>query len=279
METIAQWSTGLRIALSEFGSGLAENLPSLIGAVLVLLIGWLAAILIRRATIRVGSGVDQMLTRYAGSSVAALTRLSPNALQVISNVAFWLTILIFIVAAAKVAELHVFSGWLDLAFAYLPNLIAGLFIIVAGYVVSAIARDVVSAGFSSLRSSQAHLAGRIAQTIILFTAVVMGTDQIGIDVSFLVTILSIVIGTMFFGLALAFGLGAQTLVGNLIGAHHLQKFCRPGQTLRLSDIEGEVMELTATSVILATDLGRVSVPAKTVHENMVTLLTPEQDDE
>ena len=77
---------------------------------------------------------------------------------------------------------------------------------------------------------------------------------------------------LLFGFALAFGLGARTLVSNLIAAHHLRDVLEPGQEIRIGDWEGTVLEVAATAVILDTESGRVSVPAKLYQEQAVVLL-------
>lgn len=60
--------------------------------------------------------------------------------------------------------------------------------------------------------------------------------------------------------SLAFALGATDLARDLIGAQGLQQHCELHQRVRIDDIEGEVVDLTATSVVLATSEGRVVVP-------------------
>jgi hypothetical protein len=78
--------------------------------------------------------------------------------------------------------------------------------------------------------------------------------------------------------AVAFGLGARVLVANLIGAQQLQRLLEPGQIARIDGMQGQVIELTPTSVILATEEGRMSVPAKRFQEAATLILTVDDDD-
>jgi hypothetical protein len=77
---------------------------------------------------------------------------------------------------------------------------------------------------------------------------------------------------LLFGFTLAFGLGARTLVSNLIAAHHLREVLEPGQEIRIGDWEGTVLEVSATAVVLDTQEGRTSVPAKLYQEQAVVML-------
>ena len=66
----------------------------------------------------------------------------------------------------------------------------------------------------SARLAQATLLGRIAQFVIMITAIVIGVDQIGIDITFLSIIAAILLSTTLGAIALAFGLGARRHVEN-----------------------------------------------------------------
>jgi len=110
------------------------------------------------------------------------------------------------------------------------------------------------------------------------TALVIGINQIGIDVTLLITLISIVVGAVAAGLTLAFAFGARSFVGNLIGSHYLQQHYQPGQNARMGDVEGEIVEFTPASVVLATKQGRIIVPAKVFNDQATALLTESAGD-
>ena len=279
MEDVTSWFDKVSAASAEMINAVAGYMPSLLGTILLLIAGWVIARIARAATLRLGDGVNRLLDRFMRVGSLARFRLSPRVVRLISDAAFWLIILFFITAATRVARLDVFSSWLDRIVAYLPTLFAGGLIILAGFLVSVMVRDLVSATLASARFAQSELFGTLAQGATFLTAAIIGVDQIGIDVTFLVTIVTLVIGAILASLALAFGLGARTFVSNLIGAHYLQQQFQPGQTARIGEIEGEILDLTPTSVTLATAQGRMSVPAKVFNEDITILVTPAQDDE
>jgi hypothetical protein len=193
-------------------------------------------------------------------------------LALIGNVAFWVVMLLFAAMAARVGRLDAFTSWLDRIVAYLPMLVAGGLIALAGYLVSTLVRDVVAATVASTGSSQADLFGFIAQSAVFLTAVVIGLDQIGIDVTFLITLLAITVGGLLLALVFAFGFGARAFVGNLIAAHQVQQILEPGIVVRIGEDQGQVLEITTTSVVLVTDKGRLVVPAKTFQEQTALIV-------
>ncbi|CAN5336044.1 hypothetical protein BH24PSE2_BH24PSE2_24430 [soil metagenome] len=274
-------SQALRSARNTFYEALhsfIEYLPYLLAALLLLLIGWLVARLIRSACRRLGTALNRVLTRISRwSRTGRSLRLSPAAAALIGNVAFWLVILLFVAMAARVARLELFTLWLDRIVAYLPTLIAGGLILLAGWFVSVLARDVVTAASEATSPGQSALFGLIAQSAIFLAAIVIGLDQIGIDVTFLIILLGILASGLLLSLALAFGLGARALVANLLGAQQLGGLLEKGQIARIAGIEGRVLDVTPTTVVLAVDEGTLSVPAKTFQEQ-ATLIVGAQDD-
>jgi small-conductance mechanosensitive channel len=74
------------------------------------------------------------------------------------------------------------------------------------------------------------------------------------------------------GLALAVGLGARDYVANLIGAHYLRQAFAVGQTIRTNGLQGRILEITATSVVLETADGRVNLPGRIYNEGPIAVL-------
>jgi small-conductance mechanosensitive channel len=117
--------------------------------------------------------------------------------------------------------------------------------------------------------------GRAAQTAVLLVAVVVALDQIGIDAQLLVILVTVVIGAAVASAGLAFGIGANTAVSNIVAAYYASQTYRVGQVVRIGDTEGEIIQLTPTAVVLSTQRGQVLVPAKRFNEEVSLLITGE----
>jgi small-conductance mechanosensitive channel len=149
---------------------------------------------------------------------------------------------------------------------YLPGLLTGILIIMGGLLLGNLAKSAIMTAFLRAGLQQSTAMARSAQVIIVFSAIIIGVEQIGLDVNFLSSLIVVVVGILFAGAALAFGLGAKTLVANLLGAQYSRKHCRLGELLRIGDIEGEVVEITQLSIVLDTGTGRAVIPAKMFNE-------------
>lgn len=246
-------------------------LPRLLAAVAVLVAGWLVAKLLRALSVRLVHGLDHLWRRL-------VLRVGWEPLQprhpptrVVGEFVFWLVLLLFLTGATQILGLAVFTSWLAKVAAYIPVLVAGLLIVLAGFVVSALARDVIGATAASAGFAQGDLLGRLAQAAILLTAVVIGADQIGLDVGFLSMLFGVTLGTLLGGLALAFGLGARGHVADLLAARQARGLYRAGDSVRVGQVEGRVLEVTPTALVLATRDGRAAVPARRLGEEVAYL--------
>jgi hypothetical protein len=278
MENLSAWLADFRATVVDGLDAFAGYLPYLLGALTLVVVGWLVARLLRALFMRVGAGLNRLLDRVVRPLGTRRLRLAQPIITLIGNVIFWVVVLVFAAMAARVGRLDAFTAWLDRIVAYLPTLLAGGLIALAGYLVSTLVRDVVSATVASTGSGQADLFGFVAQSAVFLSAVVIGLDQIGIDVTLLITLLGIVVGGSLLGIVFAFGFGARTFVGNLIAAQQLRQIIEPGSVVRIADEEGQVLEITPTSVVLVSSKGRLMVPAK-VFQEQTTLIVADHEDE
>jgi hypothetical protein len=157
-------------------------------------------------------------------------------------------------------------------------LIAGLLIAFAGFLLSTLVRDIVTATIVSVGARENEIAGLAAQGAVFLTALVIGLDQIGIDVTFLITITTVLLAGVLLAIALAFGFGAKEFVGNLVAAHQLRGTLEIGDLARCGDAQGRILQLTTTMVVLVNDQGRVLVPASHLQKH-ISLIMPSQADE
>lgn len=278
MDTFPDWSTALRSAFEQLGDRLAQLVPSLVGALLLLLAGWVAARLLRSLTIRLAHLLDAALARFSRARDFERPKVPAASTQVLGSIVFWVVMLFFLTAATQVLGLGAFTGWLNRVVLYLPTLLAGALIVLAGLLLGTLARDLVLAAPAPTAPGQRALLARIVQLSILIAAVLIGAEQIGLDVTFLVVLATVVAAAVLGGIALAVSLGSRTLVSNLIGAQYLRQYYRVGQTLRVGAYEGAILELTATGIVLDTADGRVMLPGKVFGEEPTLLRTGDGGD-
>lgn len=272
MDSYTAWAEQLRLS----GLGLLDRvvgyLPNLLAAVAVLALGWLVARLLKALSVRLLEGADRLWQRFVTRTALPAGNLRRPSGKTVGSLVFWLVMLFFLTAAAEILGVKVFADWLAKLVAYLPALIAGVVILLAGVFIGNLARDLVEAAALSAGIEQSEFLGRGVQLIILGTALLIGAEQVGIQVSFLTGIVTVLVSAVLGGMALAFGLGARHYVGNLIAARGLRQSLQVGQRVRIQQLEGVVLEVTATAVRLQAEQGEHSIPAHLFELHSAVLL-------
>lgn len=272
MEFVTEWVATMRADVLALFAQIVAYLPRLLAGILLLVVGWLVARLLRAVASHMIKGWDWLIPRLTMGRVSDQAKVRETSASLVGIAVFWLTILFFVTAAAQALELEAFSNWLRGAIRYLPQLISGAVVIILGVALGNLARNAIVRGLQSAKEQQRALLGRAAQALIIVIMAVIGLDLIGVDTSVVVTVVGVAVG-MFFGAgALAFGLGARTMVSNLIGARSAQRECRVGDVIRVGPVQGRVLQLTRASVVLETEEGRAALPGKLFSEQGMVIL-------
>lgn len=272
MDRVAETASWTQTFLP-WAEALRAYLPVLLASLGLLMAGWVIAILLRIVTGRLLGGAYRLIKSRRLQDDVKAAGLEAAAPDWISRFVFWIVFSLFIVAAVDKLGLPVLSNLLSGFAFYLPNLLAAVLIILAGILGGHIARGAVSRLSASAGVARWELLGRSVQVAILLAAVLVAVDQVGIDIRFLVAMVIIILGSVFGGMALAFGLGARTLVGNLMASHYLGQIYRAGETVEIDGVRGRILEWTPTAVILDTPEGRTMIPAGHFGDRRSVLIT------
>ena len=260
----------LTAELEELVQGLVQHLsgtaPRIGVALALVLLGLVLAFLARTLSRRLLAGLDRFVPGLRRLGRGA--DLQDSAGRTVGRVLFWMVLLFFITAATEVMGLPIISVWLSGIVLYLPRLLAAVLILFAGLLGGHFIRDLIS----STGIAYASALGRLGQISVLVVSALIAVDQAGLNVDFLTSVLLLVLGSGLLGTALTFALGARRTVANILASYYLQKTYRVGHRVRVGNFQGEIIDITATSVLLETDEGRVSVPASLFSEQASILL-------
>ncbi|WP_458188030.1 mechanosensitive ion channel family protein [Haladaptatus sp. NG-WS-4] len=202
-QTVLQLGGGLPQWLQDPIAGLVALLPRLVGAVVILLIGWVigrgVAAVVRRVADRVELDrmvLDTPLGRMLGGTESAVS----NAFGKLGG---WFVYALAILAAANVLAIPTLSEWVATAVSYLPAFVAGLLVIVLGFVVADFIGDAIERTRAATQTAYTSWFATGTRFFLYFTALVIGLDTMGIEVGILFV----------FARALAWGLAAAIAIG------------------------------------------------------------------
>jgi hypothetical protein len=271
MET-GSWSVAVRDVAAALTEAVASRLPDLVGAVLIVLVGWavgrLLSALLRRLLAR---GLDRLQGSrlLSGEDRVGWRRVLP---RLIGGLAFWTVMAVAVVAAADTLELGLVAELLSTLARLLPQVLAGVLVVFVGVVFAELAHRGVANAATAAGVPYAEALARAVQISVIVVALVMGAHQAGIDSTFLMITLPVLLGALLGGAALAFGLGSRTAVSNIIASYQLTRLHEVGQRVRIAGLEGRIERVTPTAVVLDAADGRVVVPAKLFSEEVAVIL-------
>jgi hypothetical protein len=237
-----------------------------IAALLVLIVGVFAARILRNLVGYILESADRRLARYAtteGSLVSA------NLVKAGKLTTFWLVISLSVLVALRLLGVHELSIVLEAAIGFVPKLMIGLAIIGAGHLLGLSSRTLVARMATGVTADA--IGPRMLHASILVIAVVMGLQQMGIDIRFITDLVLVLVTVVLGGMALAFALGARQHVANIIAQVELRRYV-VGEKIRIGSIEGTIVEIHSTGINLSVPEGVVAIPAARFTRLAVTRL-------
>lgn len=193
-------------------------LPELIGVILVLIIGWVVAVLFERLIVRVLKmvGFGKLMEAIRVESVIKKTKFKTDSTKILGALAKWIILVIVFLAAADILGLTQVADFFSMVLGYVPNVIAAVAILLIGGVLahflSNIVRGSTEAGSLAYSSFLARLTS-IAIWVFAFLAVLV---QLGIAHNLISTLFTGFVAMVALAGGLAFGLGGQEPAKRLI---------------------------------------------------------------
>jgi hypothetical protein len=214
--TIQTWGDAVFLSLSNALNAFLAAIPLVIGALIIIIIGWLIASAVARLVTEVlrRAGADRLFAEHGGSVYGERTRqIKPSI--VAGELVKWLIRLVFLVAAANVLGMTQVSELLNDVLLWIPNLIVAAVILLVAPLLARFVRGAIEVGAGEMGFTNAPLLGRIAEIAIVAFAVVIAINQIGIAANLVNTLFIGLVAALALAFGLAFGLGGRDVAAQL----------------------------------------------------------------
>jgi small-conductance mechanosensitive channel len=253
------------------GDQLGQFLPRLGGALLLLIVGLLVAILVgrivRRALVR--AGLDRFADRSGTSELLAQAGLG-SSLAALVGTAVRLTIVVVVVfAAMTLLGLEFLSDSLNEGILFIPRLLTALALVLIGIVLAAFVRAWLERTSAQLDFPVAI--GPVVQVLVIVLFGLCAAAQAGVTVAPLTAIAIVLLGAIAATLALAFGLGAREVARSLTSGRYARADFEVGQTIRVDDMRGEIVRIDGAATTLRTGEEMIRIPNSILVERIVVV--------
>jgi small-conductance mechanosensitive channel len=198
----------LQDALSAF----LGYIPQLIGALIILIIGYIIAKALQAIVGRVleGIGFDRWMERGGIKQFfdRADTEHTPHS--ILGRLVFWFVFIIAITMAADALGIPQVSAVLGQLIAYIPSIIAAILILILAALLANFLSSIVRGATGS------DILASVARYAIIVYAVFAAVTQLGIAVELTAPTFLIVLGAVALAAAIAFGLGSREVAQDII---------------------------------------------------------------
>jgi hypothetical protein len=216
MSGVTDWGDAIFLSLSNALNTFLNAIPQVIGALLIIIIGWVIAAVLARVVREVLArlGADRVFAEHGARVYGNRTeQIQPSV--VTSEIVKWIVRFIFLVAAANVLGMTQVSVLLNQVLLWIPNLLVAAVILLVAPLVARFVRGAIEVGAGEMGFSNAPLLGRIAEVAIVAFAVLVAINQIGIAAD-LINILFIgLVAALSVAFGLAFGLGGRDVAARI----------------------------------------------------------------
>ena len=211
MLAVIEWNNLIIEPVTQMLTRILAYLPVLLGALVILIVGWLIAKAIKRI-------VDWLLklirfdTLADKAGISAILRkgdLEISAREVVSNIVYWLIMIMVLVMTVDALGLPKTSDVLASLFAYVPNVIAALRVLIVAMFLASFVSGIVRTAAGNANLPKPEIFAGISRWAIIIFAVTISLEQLGIAPLLVTATFNIILGGVCLALALAFGLGGK----------------------------------------------------------------------
>ncbi len=251
---------------------LVDFVPHLVGAVVVLLVALVLAVLLQRLTTRFLErlGLDDLFERTGAASSLLQLGYEGGPSRLIGTVLFWGIMLTGVAGSLSVLGLSSLESTMDQIIALSGRALVALVILIAGvttagWLAELVAREAERAGLRG-----ANVFRRIVFITIVVIAALLAAAQLGLETYVVVLLAVVVLATIGLVTALAMGQGLVLLSGNIAAGRYVQDGTVVGDVISVDGVEGTVEELGYASVTVRSEDGHLyRIPNRTLLEKIV----------
>ena len=191
-------------------------LPNLIGFIVILLVGYALARVVKSIVARLLGRLDVDRRLHESPAGEYVEKFSPGASpsRLVGTVAFWIIFIFALTAAIGALEIPAVTAFMNQVLAYLPNVIVAVLIFVLAAAIAGAFGGLVHRTMGDTPTGD--LLRSAVPALVLSVAFFMILTQLNIAPEIVQILFTAIVGALALGLALAFGLGGRNVAARIL---------------------------------------------------------------
>jgi hypothetical protein len=218
MLAVIEWDTLIVEPVRGMLTKILAYLPTLLGALVILIVGWIVARIIKGLidwllkTVR----FDVLADKAGISEVLKKGNLKISAREVVSGLVYWLIMIMVLVMTVDALGLTKTTDVLTKLFDYIPKVIAALLVLVVAMFLASFVSGIVQTAAGNANMPKPELFAGVCRWAIIIFAVTVALAELEIATILVTSTFNIILGGICLALALAFGLGGKDTVARYL---------------------------------------------------------------
>jgi small-conductance mechanosensitive channel len=253
------WTQSLVAAMTALWTKVANFIPNLFGALVVVLLGFLVAKLLDTLLSKLLAkfGLDRLMAGTGLTKLLGRGGLRVPISTLIGKIVYWFVLLIFLVSAAESLGLQRVSATLDMLALYLPKVFGAALVLLVGVLLAQLVNGVVRGAAEGVGLDYAGGLGRVAQWLVIIISISVAISQLEVKTDLLNHVIVIALITVGLAAALAMGLGSREIASQILAGIYVREMFQVGQQVQLGGVEGQIEEIGTVKTTVMTDDGEL----------------------
>lgn len=239
-------------ALEELGKNFLGIIDNLVGALLLLIVGFIIARVLTRILRKILEkiGIDKLADRLNEIDLFYKNNIKITPSKLIPKIIYYILIFIFTIAATDVLGMAVISNLMSELLNYIPNAIAAFIVLVIGLVVADLLKNLIKTTCESLGIPAAGVISTAVFYFVFINIIMMALKQGNIETDFIEQNISIILAGILLAFSIGYGLASRGLVANFLSSFYNKGKVAIGDIVTIDGVKGEVIAIDNLSVTL-----------------------------
>ncbi len=258
--------------LSDLATAVIELVPRLFGAVLVVLLALVVAVILRGLVARLleALGVDELAERTGAASSLRQLGYNRGPSRLLGLVLFWAALLVGVAGALSVLGISSLEQAINQIANLFGRALVALVIMIAGVMAAGWLAELVARGAENAGLRGSNVFRRVVFVTVVAVTALVAAGQLGLETSYLILLSIVFLATIGLITALVLGQGLVLLSGNIAASRYVREDIAVGDEISVNGIEGTVEELGHSAIILRSEDGYLyRIPNRTLLEGVV----------
>jgi hypothetical protein len=274
MDKVTEYKNIAMESLSTMWLEITKIIPSIIGAIVVLFLGWLITKLVVRLIKKAlklakASKLDDKLNEI---ELFEGKQLHFDTIKVVSTFFKWMIYIMLLIIVSDILNLKIISEQISNFLAYLPQLFVGLIIFTLGLLFANFVKKALRSFFESMDLSGGKMISQVVFFLLIIFISITALNQAGVNTDIITSNLTMILAAFLLSFALAFGLGAREVVADLLRTFYTRKTYEVGKKIEFENKVYEIDSINNISIVLKNSEGKLIVPIKDIVENQIRVV-------